>query len=78
MIVGRHPVTKTVSSGLFRCPKEQLERAYSGHKVRNWHTVFSVPVLPGKVVEEYVECFCCGSTWHPGIVNSTHPSLRAR
>lgn len=75
-IVGHQPMTRTVSSGLFRCPNEQTERAYSSHKVRNWLTIFSVPVLPGGVVSEYVECFCCGTTWDPRIINSTHPALR--
>lgn len=76
-IWGEHPVTRTVSSGLFRCPVEQTERAYSSHRVRNWHTLFSVPVLPGRVVEEYVECFCCGATYDPRIASSDHPALRA-
>lgn len=78
VILGRHLVSRTVSSGLFRCPNEQTERAYSSHRVRNWHTLFSVPVLPGRVVEEYIECFCCGNTWDPRIIKSNHPSLGAR
>lgn len=75
-IWGQSRLTKTMSSGLFRCPTEQTERAYWRYQVRNWHTVFSVPVVPGQVVEEYIECFCCGATWDPRIVNSNHPALR--
>jgi hypothetical protein len=76
-IWGQSRLTKTMSSGLFRCPTEQTERAYWSHRVRNWHTLFSVPVVPGRVAEEYIECFCCGSTWDPRVVSSDHPALRA-
>lgn len=75
-IWGRQAVTKTLSSGLFVCPAEATERAYWHHRVREWSTLFSIPVIPGDVVEEYVECFCCGATADPRILRSTHPALR--
>ncbi len=75
-IKGTVAITKTVSSGLFLCPTEATERAYWHKRVRNWTSVFSFPVIPGEVVEEYVECFCCGATVDPRILTSSHPSLR--
>lgn len=75
-IWGHHEVNRTVSSGLFVCPTEGTERAYWHHRIRNWHTFLSIPVLPGEIVEEYVECFCCGATVDPRVVNSDHPSLQ--
>jgi hypothetical protein len=73
---GKHLISRTVSTGLFFCPHEQAERAYSGKRVRMWHIVLSVPAFPGRVVGEYVECFSCGDTYHPRIVGSTHPAIR--
>jgi hypothetical protein len=75
LLWGRSAVTKTVASGLWLCPNEARERAYWHHRVRNWTTVLSIPVIPGDVIEEYVECFCCGATAHPAILQSDHPAL---
>lgn len=71
---GRHR-DRTVSSGLFVCPDEGTERAYWAHQVRNWFHVLSIPVVPGAKVGEYVECFACGASYHPGILRTRHPAL---
>lgn len=75
-IWGQSNVTRAVSSGIFVCPTEGMERAYWHFRTRSWRTVLSLPVIPGDIVEEYVECFCCGETVHPQVVKSPHPSLR--
>ncbi len=71
---GRHR-DRTTSSGLFVCPEEGMERAYWSHRVRNWFHVLSVPVVPGAVVGEYVECFACGASFDPKILRAKHPAL---
>lgn len=68
-------MTRTVSSGLFICPTEGTERAYWVHRVRDWLTIFSVPVVPGEIVEEYAECFCCGAKADPRVIGASHPAL---
>ncbi len=66
---------RTTASGLFVCPEEGMERAYWSHRVRNWFHVLSVPVVPGAIVGEYVECFACGASFHPKILGAKHPAL---
>lgn len=72
---GARYVDRTVASGLFVCPQEGIERAYWKHRVRNWFSILSVPLIPGGVVGEYVECFCCGSSSDPRTVGAKHPAL---
>lgn len=72
---GRDTITRTVGSGLFICPTERDYRAYWQYRERSWRTLFKLPVFPGAVVSDYVECFRCKSTWDPRIVGSEHPSL---
>lgn len=74
-ILGRKAVTRTVAGGIFACAVERVHRAYYHYHVREWHTVFGLKVLPGRVVGDYVECFGCNSTYDPRIVGSTHPAL---
>lgn len=66
---------RTIACGLFLCPDERLERAYWTHRVRNWFHVLSVPVVPGAKIGEYVECFACGASYHPGVLRAGHPAL---
>lgn len=75
-MLGTHLVTKAHASGLFVCPAESTARAYWHISVRSWTTFFSIPLIPGRMVEEYVECFSCGSKVHPSVVGSDHPSLQ--
>lgn len=72
---GPRHIDRTVASGLFVCPQEGIERAYWRHRVRNWFSILSIPVIPGGVVGEYVECFCCGSSSDPRIIEARHPAL---
>jgi hypothetical protein len=72
---GAHHRDRTVSSGLFVCPIEGIERAYWTHRVRNWFHVLSIPVVPGAIVGEYVECFACGRSYDPRIIRARHPAL---
>lgn len=66
---------RTISSGLFVCPVEGVERAYWTHRVRNWFHIIGLPVVPGARVGEYVECFACGNTYDPRLPAAQHPAL---
>lgn len=75
-VSGRRRIARTVSSGVFLCPTESTERAFWQFRVRTWFTIFNVPVIPGEIIEEYIECFCCGLTLDPRVLSSNHPALR--
>lgn len=75
-VSGERSITRTVSSGIFLCPTESTERAYWQFRVRTWITLFNIPVFPGDVTEEYIECFCCGLTLDPRVLKSNHPALQ--
>lgn len=74
-VVGIANRTRMISSGLFVCPAEATPRAYWMYQVREWKTLLSIPLVPGRVVERYVECFGCGATAHPAVVDAKHPAL---
>jgi len=75
--LGHETIPRSIEGGLFVCPVERSNRAYWHYHIRTWHTLFGVPVFPGKVVGDYVECFSCRGTFDPRIVGSTHPALWA-
>lgn len=62
-IWGWKSIRRQVGSGVFACPSEETERAYWVYRVRSWFTVFSIPLIPVRVLAEQVECFCCGRVY---------------
>jgi hypothetical protein len=71
---GQTDISRAAGTGLFDCPSEQVVRAYWHQRTRRWHTVLSIPVLPGPVVEEFIQCFSCDLTLDPRFLESEHPA----
>lgn len=67
IVWGWRSLTKTLSEGLFHCPREGGDRTYWLVQARRWFTLFWIPVIPLRVVGEYVQCASCGSTFEPSV-----------
>ncbi len=59
---------KTLTSGHFFCPGEEADRMYALREVRRWFTFFFIPMIPLKVLGEFVECAECGRTYEKDVL----------
>ncbi|HEY7072072.1 MAG TPA: hypothetical protein VH479_18235 [Acidimicrobiales bacterium] len=50
---------KIVANGLFHCPSCGADRHFARKQARRWFTVFFLPLIPLKVLGEFVECQTC-------------------
>ncbi|NNF63644.1 MAG: hypothetical protein HKN07_05230 [Acidimicrobiia bacterium] len=50
---------KTLESGTFFCPHDGGDRTYVKREVRRWFTLFFIPLIPLKVLGEFIECTSC-------------------
>jgi hypothetical protein len=50
---------KVLAGGMFHCPSCGGDRHYAHKQARNWFTLFFVPLIPLKVLGEFVECQTC-------------------
>lgn len=60
--------SKMLGEGQFHCPHEGGDRAYRQMQARRWFTLFFIPVIPLKVLGEYVECTSCGRTYEVDVL----------
>ncbi len=68
VLCGLRVRSKTLSEGLFHCPREQAERAYHHRSARRWLTVLLVPVVPLAALDDYVECTTCRATYGRSVL----------
>lgn len=54
---------RTLDEGRFYCPHEGGDRSYRRRQARRWFSLFFIPVIPLKVLGEFIECSSCGSTY---------------
>ena len=66
ILFGTKDRRKVEGSGQFVCPKCGVERDYEAISIKEWFTLFFVPILPTANNEErdyFVECATCRSTY---------------
>jgi hypothetical protein len=64
MIVwGRSTSNKVVATGQFYCPGCRQQRAYALRQVKEWGTIYWIPIVPLQEFEPYVECASCHKTY---------------
>ncbi len=61
-----------LDDGEFYYPDEGGDRPYRLQLARRWFTLFWIPLVPGKVLGEYVECGSCGRFYEPSV--RAHPT----
>ncbi|HVT78678.1 MAG TPA: zinc ribbon domain-containing protein [Acidimicrobiales bacterium] len=77
LIWGLRVRAKQLATGTFCCPSCGVDRRYSHKQARRWFTAFFIPLIPLKVVGEYVQCTTCNSTYKPSVLTlPTTESLR--
>ncbi|WP_195210286.1 tellurite resistance TerB family protein [Actinomarinicola tropica] len=58
-----------IGDGEFYCPNEGGDRRYRLMQARRWFTLFWIPVLPLKVLGEYVECTSCDEPFERKVLD---------
>ena len=71
ILFGTKDRRKVEAKGQFICPKCEVERDYEIISVREWFTLFFIPILPTANDERrdyFVECRTCNSTYDPDVL----------
>ena len=73
ILFGTKDRRKVAQSGQFMCPKCGVERDYEVISLREWFTLFFMPILPtanNEGREDFVECGTCKSTYDTDVIET--------
>ena len=73
ILFGTKDKRKVVTGGQFVCPKCGVERGYEVISIREWFTLFFIPILPtanNEGREDFVECGTCKSKYDPDVLET--------
>ena len=70
IIFGMRVRSKRLASGTFACPSCGADRAYAHFEARRWFTLFFLPIIPLKVVGEYLECETCHHKFRTDVLTA--------
>lgn len=59
---------KLLAEDHFFCPHEGGDRLYRRKQARKWFTFFWIPIIPLKILGEFIECATCGSTYETTVL----------
>lgn len=68
LIWGFKTIFKTLSEGVFHCPRCGGDRQYHLKLARRWFTLFFIPIFPFKQQGTHVECATCGGTYEDTVL----------
>lgn len=68
LIWGWRTRSKTLAQGEFYCPSCGVDRHYHHKQARRWFTLFFIPLIPLKVLGEYVECQTCQQGYEMSVL----------
>lgn len=77
IIWGSRGLSKTVSHGQFDCPRCGHQSEYSVIQVREWFTLYWIPIFPVGSAKRYLECRNCGQTFDEDVLQQ-RPSGSSR
>src|SRR5690349_11592493 len=69
IIWGRRGITSTQTAGQFFCPQCQAWSQYEKKMVRNFFTLYFIPIIPLDKVGEYVECAACRGQFRTEVLD---------
>ena len=72
IIYGTRTTTATVEKGVFHCPRCGPHRHYHHCRVKNWFTLYFIPIIPLGTRGFYIECLQCSGTYGPEVLQLTH------
>ncbi len=68
VLFGMKAISRVVGNGFFQCPRCGQQRQYTHSSVRNWFTLYFIPVLPMDRVGEFVTCHYCETVYDPQVL----------
>ncbi len=71
ILFGTKDRRRVEAQGQFLCPKCEAKRDYEVISLREWFTLFFIPILPTANDEGrdyFVECRTCNSTYDPDVL----------
>src|SRR5580704_13372701 len=73
IIWGWKYVTSTRATGRFDCPDCGPDRKYIKKRQQRYFTLYFIPIIPLKEINEYIECQFCTKTWDEGVLEYKAP-----
>ena len=73
ILFGTKDRRKLVANGQFVCPKCGVKKDYEVISLREWFTIFFIPILPtanNEGREDFVECVSCKSTYDVDVLGT--------
>src|SRR5947209_12553677 len=78
LIWGLRTRAKTLREDTFLCPHCGADRCFNHKLFRRWFTLFFIPLIPLKVLGEYVECATCKQRFKTAVLQGpTNAGLQA-
>jgi hypothetical protein len=77
IIYGTRTFTSTFERGSFHCPQCRGDRDYNHRRVKNWFTLYFIPVIPLDTRGCYVECRGCSGTFTSDVLHLSRPAQPA-
>jgi hypothetical protein len=71
ILFGTQDRRKVITDGQFICPKCGVKREYEVVSIKEWFTLFFVPILPtgnNEGREEFVECKTCKKAYDTDVL----------
>lgn len=69
ILFGEKIIEKICQEGQFQCPDCGCERDFKLIRIRNFFTLFFIPLIPFEEQGHYVECQHCKTSFHPLIID---------
>jgi hypothetical protein len=76
IIFGTKPVARKTGTGSFFCPTCQRDTPCSHHRIRQFFTLYFVPLIPLGAVGELVRCDRCGSEHAADVIMRGYQEAR--
>ncbi|NUR25825.1 MAG: zinc ribbon domain-containing protein, partial [Catenulispora sp.] len=68
LIWGWRTVFRMVGSGVFSCPSCGADRNYERRRAQRFFTLFFIPLIPLKVIGEFVRCTYCKNDFRDSVL----------
>ncbi len=78
IIWGSTTITSKVTEGAFYCPRCRVHTSYVQRRVKEFFTLYFIPIFPTRTLGEYVECRDCGDSFHPAILEHSAAEIEER
>ena len=67
IIFGSRGLTSVIETGQFNCPQCGTPQEFQLKQVRNFFTIYFIPLIPLDIAGKYVECGSCRGTFDEEI-----------